>query len=116
MPRAQYNEEHKLDLRPRDSRRTHLDAGATAADAEAVAQTLANAFFDDPLISFLLKDSDSRGVGLPRLLKLLFKLGLPYGRQRLRTHREMTARRRPDRLPNVAPPDPTIDSNARKKK
>ncbi len=53
--------------------------GATAADAEPIAQTLANAFFGDPLISFLLQDKHSRAVGLPRLFKLLFKLGLPYG-------------------------------------
>jgi ribosomal protein S18 acetylase RimI-like enzyme len=48
---------------------------ATWADADALSQTLARAFYDDPLIAFLLKDK-SKGA---RLFKLLFKLGLPYG-------------------------------------
>lgn len=52
---------------------------ATWADADAVADTLAKAFFDDPLICFLLKDEASRPVRMPRLFKLLFKLGLPHG-------------------------------------
>ena len=52
---------------------------ATWADADAVADTLAKAFFDDPLICFLLRDEASRPANMPRLFKLLFKLGLPYG-------------------------------------
>jgi ribosomal protein S18 acetylase RimI-like enzyme len=52
---------------------------ATAADADAAAATLARAFHDDPLICFLLPDVASRPQKMPRLFKLLFKLGLPHG-------------------------------------
>jgi len=52
---------------------------ATWADADALAATLGRAFHDDPLICFLLRDEASRPARLPRLFKLLFKLGLPYG-------------------------------------
>ena len=52
---------------------------ATWADADAVAETLGRAFFDDPLICFILKDEAARPDRMPRLFKLLFKLGLPYG-------------------------------------
>jgi ribosomal protein S18 acetylase RimI-like enzyme len=51
---------------------------ATWADAEALAGTLARAFHDDPMMMHLLPDAASRGKSLPRLFKLLFKLGLPY--------------------------------------
>jgi ribosomal protein S18 acetylase RimI-like enzyme len=52
---------------------------ATASDAEAAAATLARAFHDDPLICFLLNDEATRGAKMPRLFRLLFKLGLPHG-------------------------------------
>jgi GNAT superfamily N-acetyltransferase len=52
---------------------------ATAADADAAAATLGRAFLDDPLISFLLKNETTREANMPRLFKLLFKLGLPHG-------------------------------------
>lgn len=52
---------------------------ATAADADAAAATLARAFFDDPLICFLLPAEAARPAKMPRLFKLLFKLGLPHG-------------------------------------
>jgi len=52
---------------------------ATAADADAAAATLGRAFLDDPLISFLLKNEATREANMPRLFKLLFKLGLPHG-------------------------------------
>jgi ribosomal protein S18 acetylase RimI-like enzyme len=63
---------------------TAREAGVTArtatwADADALAETLARAFRDDPLICFLLPDVASRPVKMPRLFKLLFKLGLPHG-------------------------------------
>ena len=51
---------------------------ATWADADAIADTLAKAFFDDPLICFLLKDEARRPEKMPKLFKLLFKLGLPH--------------------------------------
>jgi GNAT superfamily N-acetyltransferase len=59
-------------------------AGAVArpanwADAEPLSQTLARAFHDDPLICFLLDDPATRPAKAPRLFKLLFKLGLPFG-------------------------------------
>lgn len=49
------------------------------ADAEPLSRTLGRAFFDDPLICFLLADEATREAKMPRLFKLLFKLGLPYG-------------------------------------
>jgi len=48
---------------------------ATWADADALSQTLARAFVDDPLMCFLLPDVASRPTKMPRL----FKLGLPHG-------------------------------------
>jgi|HubBroStandDraft_2_1064218.scaffolds.fasta_scaffold464375_2 GNAT superfamily N-acetyltransferase len=55
-----------------------LARAATWADADPLSQTLARAFFDDPLICFILKDEASRAAKMPRLFKLLFKLGLRY--------------------------------------
>ena len=59
-------------------------AGTTAraaawADADALAATMARAFHDDPLICFILRDEAARAAMMPRLFKLLFKLGLPHG-------------------------------------
>ncbi len=59
-------------------------AGTTArpaiwADADPLAATMARAFHDDPLICFILKDAATRTEKMPRLFKLLFKLGLPHG-------------------------------------
>ena len=53
---------------------------AVAADVEPGSETLARAFADDPLMCFLLRDEASRPAKMPKLFKLLFKLGLPYGR------------------------------------
>jgi ribosomal protein S18 acetylase RimI-like enzyme len=63
---------------------TAREAGAVAraatwADAEPLAQTMARAYSDDPLTCFILPDEATRNVKLPRLFRLLFKLGLPYG-------------------------------------
>jgi GNAT superfamily N-acetyltransferase len=52
---------------------------ANWGDADRLADTLARAFADDPLICFLLRDEASRPEKMPRLFKLLFKLGLPHG-------------------------------------
>ncbi len=52
---------------------------ATKADADALAATLARAFLDDPVTSHLLPDPAARTKALPRMFKLLFKLGLPHG-------------------------------------
>jgi hypothetical protein len=59
-------------------------AGTTAraavwADADALAASMARAFHDDPLITFLLRDETTRAAKMPRLFRLLFKLGLPHG-------------------------------------
>ena len=59
-------------------------AGATArpaiwADADQLAATLARAFHDDPLICFILNDEGTRAAKMPKLFRLLFKLGLPHG-------------------------------------
>jgi GNAT superfamily N-acetyltransferase len=63
---------------------TARERGATAraatwADADALALTMARAFMDDPLLCFILDDAAKREAKMPRLFKLLFKLGLPYG-------------------------------------
>jgi ribosomal protein S18 acetylase RimI-like enzyme len=52
---------------------------ATWADADRLAATLARAFADDPLICFILQNEATRQTNMPRLFKLLFKLGLPHG-------------------------------------
>lgn len=51
---------------------------ATAADSEGIAATLARAFFDDPVMMHFLPDDAMRRKKLPRVFKLLFKLGLPH--------------------------------------
>jgi len=48
------------------------------SDADTIAAMLARAFADDPLTSHLLPDARRRATALPRMFKLLFKLGLPY--------------------------------------
>lgn len=48
-------------------------------DAAALSETLARAFFDDPLIHYLLPDERLRPEKMRRLFKLLFKLALPHG-------------------------------------
>jgi len=52
---------------------------ATAADAEPLSQTLARAFRDDPLMLHLLRNEAARPKTMPRLFRLLLKLGLPHG-------------------------------------
>lgn len=51
---------------------------ATWADAAPLAQTLAHAFLDDPVLMYFLPDERTRAAKLPRLFKMLFKLGLPH--------------------------------------
>jgi GNAT superfamily N-acetyltransferase len=68
---------------------------ATAADADAAAATLARAFADDPLICFLLRDEVRRPAAMPKLFKLLFKLGLPHGACDVTTGYESVALWRP---------------------
>ena len=52
---------------------------ATWADAEPLSATLGRAFLDDPVTMHLLPDPKSRAKALPRMFRLLFKLGLPHG-------------------------------------
>lgn len=68
---------------------------ATPADAGPLSQTLARAFFDDPLICFLLKDPSKRPARMPQLFKLLFELGLPHGACDVTTGFEAVALWRP---------------------
>jgi GNAT superfamily N-acetyltransferase len=63
---------------------TAREAGATAraatwADADALANTMAAAFADDPLLCYILNDPKTRAAKMPQVFKLLFQLGLPYG-------------------------------------
>lgn len=44
-----------------------------------MSQTLARAFYDDPLTSHFFPDEKKRIVKLPPMFRLLFKVGLPYG-------------------------------------
>ncbi|MEI9995991.1 MAG: GNAT family N-acetyltransferase [Rhizomicrobium sp.] len=52
---------------------------ASWADAGPLAATLGRAFHDDPVAIHLLPDPATRAGALPRMFRLLFKLGLPYG-------------------------------------
>jgi GNAT superfamily N-acetyltransferase len=52
---------------------------AAPADVNAISQMLGRAFWDDPLTSFLIPDVKRRVVALPRMFRLLLKLGLPHG-------------------------------------
>lgn len=58
---------------------THAGAAVARAaewrDADLLSQTLAQAFFDDPLICFLFGE---RAAMMPRLFRALFRLALPY--------------------------------------
>jgi GNAT superfamily N-acetyltransferase len=44
-----------------------------------MAQMLGRAFQDDPMMVHLLADEATRAAIMPRLFKLLLKLGMPYG-------------------------------------
>ena len=76
---------------------------ATWADADAIADTLAKAFHDDPLICFLLKDAASRPAKMPKLFKLLFKLGLPHDACDATTGFEAVALWRPPNAWHIPP-------------
>lgn len=47
---------------------------ATPADAGSIAETLALAFFDDPVFRWFIPDDDRRRERLPRFFRLLFRL------------------------------------------
>ena len=52
---------------------------AGPGDGEALSQSLARAFFDDPVMLFFLPEEKGRHAKFVRLFKLLFKLGFPHG-------------------------------------
>lgn len=52
---------------------------AVASDADRIAETLANAFFDDPLMLFLIGDVERRPTAMRKLFALLFRMALPHG-------------------------------------
>ena len=52
---------------------------AGAADSGPLSQTLARAFFDDPVMMHFLPDDATREANLARVFKIIFKLGLPHG-------------------------------------
>lgn len=52
---------------------------ATWADAEPMSATLGRAFHDDPLICHFIADAAARPAKMPRIFKLLLKLGVGYG-------------------------------------
>jgi ribosomal protein S18 acetylase RimI-like enzyme len=59
--------------------RTVQARAAIKSDAQAISETLGRAFIDDPLMCFFLTDEEKRPAKIPRLFKLLFKLGFPHG-------------------------------------
>lgn len=59
---------------------TRDDVRAIApADAVRVSEMLGRAFFDDPVMMHFLPDDEERSAKLPRIFRLLLKLGLPHG-------------------------------------
>jgi ribosomal protein S18 acetylase RimI-like enzyme len=52
---------------------------AAIRDFDAVSATLARAFYDDPVFSFLLPDDATRLAKLEVVMGIFFKLGLPHG-------------------------------------
>ena len=51
---------------------------ASWQDAPGISALLARAFADDPLICYLLPDARRRARTLPRVFRLLLKMGLPH--------------------------------------
>ena len=62
-----------------DVARASTARGAVWADAEPLSQSLARAFHDDPLMTYLFRNAAARSAKLPKVFRLLFKLGLPHG-------------------------------------
>jgi ribosomal protein S18 acetylase RimI-like enzyme len=58
--------------------RTATVRAIPVAEAVAVSQMLARAFWDDPLTSHLLADESTRGTRLPKMFQLLMTLARPY--------------------------------------
>jgi len=64
-----------------DAARANTSSARSAvwADAEPLSQSLARAFHDDPLMMYLFRNEATRQAKLPKVFRLLFKLGLPHG-------------------------------------
>lgn len=68
---------------------------ANRDDAAALSEMLGRAFFDDPLMCFLLPNENGRHAKMRRLFELLFKLALPFGACDVTGNREAAALWRP---------------------
>ncbi len=79
-----------MDQQPRAEARQ-----AQWSDSAPISETLARAFLDDPLICFFLPDEASRPRKMPRLFRVLFKLGMPFGTCDVTTGYEAAAIWRP---------------------
>ncbi len=79
---------------------TARETGATArpavwADADPLSESLARAVHDDPVMMFFFRDAVRRPAKLPKLFKLIFKMGLPHGGCLVTSGYEATALWRP---------------------
>jgi GNAT superfamily N-acetyltransferase len=52
---------------------------AVRSDSVPLSQTLARAFYDDPVFSYFIPDDSKRLRKLETVMRILFGLGLPYG-------------------------------------
>jgi ribosomal protein S18 acetylase RimI-like enzyme len=52
---------------------------AVKSDSKPLSETLARAFYDDPVFSHFLPDDSTRLAKLERVMAILFKLGQPHG-------------------------------------
>ncbi len=52
---------------------------AVQSDFEPLSQSLARAFYDDPVFSYFIPDDSKRLKKLESVMGILFKLGLPHG-------------------------------------
>jgi len=52
---------------------------ATKSDSNPLSQSLARAFYDDPVFAHFLPDNSKRLKKLEKVMAILFKLGLPHG-------------------------------------
>jgi ribosomal protein S18 acetylase RimI-like enzyme len=52
---------------------------ASLADADPVCATLSRAFFDDPMLCYVLPNEATRAAKMPGVFRVLFKLAAPLG-------------------------------------
>jgi ribosomal protein S18 acetylase RimI-like enzyme len=71
---------HKMSAEPAsDVRGMSQTRAALLGDAAALTTTMANAFRDDPFVSYLIPDRERHIRKLPDMFGLLFTLGRPFG-------------------------------------